>query len=278
MKTPDAKPDPSKDLKELEEVLRNSDEVQLQIIHDLGTFTVALFGVFGSKEGDRLVLAGTGTLVTHKGSIYILTASHVWEEILKSAVKMGITLDEKIDHQFLIDVKAIEPFGPPKPDKWDEWGPDIVFLRIPNEHRGTIIAYRDFYDPEKDGKISVDADHLECRILMGAPKALGTFTQIHAHIEINGFFLQADAPFHKRDGYDYIDFQVNTAETGIPNSFGGVSGGGSWRVLVHQSASKKINWTRVLEGVAFWESDMGNSHLMIRCHGPETIRTAMPAD
>jgi hypothetical protein len=106
-----------------------------------------------------------------------LTAAHVWEEALKSAAKVMIPLVEDRDHSFRMDVRTIVPYGLPKPSTWGEWGPDMIFLRIPSEYLGTIKAYRDFYSPAVDGKTGYSLGAVECRILMGTPQAFGTFTQ-----------------------------------------------------------------------------------------------------
>src|ERR1019366_9764793 len=82
---------------EVEATLRGSEELQFRIVRDLGSFTVSLFELSSSEDGDHLQLAGTGSLLTSGGSHYILTAAHVWHEVLKSADKIGITLEENID-------------------------------------------------------------------------------------------------------------------------------------------------------------------------------------
>lgn len=103
------------DLCEIEAILRDEKSVlRERIVRDIGTFTVALFGVFESKEGDRLQLGGTGTLVAVADSHYILTAAHVWEKVPRTARMVGITLRENADHRFLMEAKAIVPLGPPQ--------------------------------------------------------------------------------------------------------------------------------------------------------------------
>jgi hypothetical protein len=265
------------DLREIEAALRNSAELQLRIVRDIGVFTVALFAVSRSQKGDQLDLAGTGTLVSVTDNQYILTAAHVWEEVLSKAAKLGITLIEARDHKFLMDTQTILTFGPGKPSDWNEWGPDIIFLRVPPEHAAAIKAYRSFYTLTNVDRADLNVDHLAVKVLMGAPHELGKFTQTHASIEFPGFFMQADAPCYRRGVFDYIDLEVDTSCTDVPESFGGVSGGGLWNVLVYSSSSTgKIESVEILEGVAFHQSPVENGRRIIRCHGPESIRGAMP--
>src|SRR5690349_4575730 len=123
-------------------MLRNSDDLRSRIVRNLGSCTVALFGVSVSAEGEQLLLAGTGTLIERNGLHYILTAAHVWEEVLESSSKVGITLAEGIDHRHLFDTRAVLPEKTLKEKMWGEWGPDITLLRIPIEHVGGIKAFK----------------------------------------------------------------------------------------------------------------------------------------
>lgn len=246
-------------------------------MREIGSSSVALFAVFDSEHGDLLELAGSGTLVAFGESHYILTASHVWERVLKGAVKVGITLTDNISHRFLMDVAAIVICGAPRAAASEDWGPDLIFLRIPEEHLGTIKAYQSFYDPEVDGKKSLNVNHVEMWVLMGAPAAFGKFTRIHADIEINGLFANIGPGCYNRGDFDYYDLEMNLSAPGVPASFGGVSGGGLWRVMAHCSCSGgNIDWLRILEGVAFYQSPIVGGRRIVRCHGPKSIIAASP--
>jgi hypothetical protein len=71
-----------------------------------------------------------------------LTAAHVWEEVLRSADKIGITTrtGRKLPNEFLMDVAAITPCALPKTGGWDEWGLDIILLRIPPFYVATTVV------------------------------------------------------------------------------------------------------------------------------------------
>ena len=111
------------ELSDIDSMLRApEEELRQNIVRSLGSSTVTLFAVFDDHGKDRLELAGSGSLVRADDRYYVLTAAHVWEEVLKSAVKMGITLTDNINHKHLIDVAAIIPTMF-KPDDlgWNEW-------------------------------------------------------------------------------------------------------------------------------------------------------------
>ena len=247
------------------------EELRQNIVRSLGSLTVTLFAVFDDHGKDRLELAGSGSLVCVDDGYYVLTAAHVWEEVLKSAVKMGITLTDNINHQHLMDVATIVPtMFKPDGSGWNEWGPDLALLRIPLEHVGGIKAFHVFEDLKYPPK-PLNVECLECFIVMGTPKELGTFTQSHAEVQIIGRFV--DPKSHEHGEYDYFDFQMDTTALGMPRSSGGLSGGGLWRVLELFAQTGKIDWAQRLKGAAFFEFPLENGYRVIRCHGPKSIAT-----
>jgi hypothetical protein len=254
-----------------------------RIVRDVGLFTVGLLRVSQTAQGERLYLSGTGTgtLVWFAGAHYILTAAHVWEELCRGVApaSVGLTLRENLDHKYLIDRAAIVATGPPSPAEWGEWGPDIVFLRVPPAHVGAIEVHRVFWNLARKLTLA----HVICidlRVLMGTPEQLGQLTDIHADLQITGLFStpvierysSLQAPEAIRRDYDYVDLDMDLTLPGVPQTFGGVSGGGLWRVLVYWSdTTNEITWKKDIEGVAFHESDIINGHRTVRCHGPQSI-------
>src|SRR5216683_422182 len=64
------------------------------LARDAQTYSTPLFSLSKTSEGNVLRLAGSGTLLAKGESHYILTAAHVWHELLKRADYVGITLRE----------------------------------------------------------------------------------------------------------------------------------------------------------------------------------------
>jgi hypothetical protein len=94
------------EIEEIERTLRDPASGLLErIVRDIGLYTVGLLRVSRTREGERLDLCGTGTLVSVAGDRYIKTAAHVWEKLLKSdaPTSVGVTLKEYVDHKSLID-------------------------------------------------------------------------------------------------------------------------------------------------------------------------------
>lgn len=255
-------------LDEIQDLLHNVD-LPSRIVRNIGSSTVALFALFHEHGKDRLELAGTGSLVNVAGLYGILTAAHVWEEGLKKAVKFGISRTENINHKYLLDVKAIVPTVlKPVANKWGEYGPDLAFLPIPTVCVGEIQASQVFEDLKAPPKM-LGVEALECWFAIGTPKELGTFTQGHASVAINGGRVN---PEYVSGDADYYDFEVDTGSPGSPKSYGGYSGGGLWRVLVYSSPTTgKVDWAARLKGVIFWEFPDKDGRRTLRCHGQDSI-------
>lgn len=249
-------------------------ELRERIIRQIGSFTVPLFRVV-SKE---IKVAGTGTLFAVRGSHYILTATHVWEEKLRSAEKIGIGIQEDVDNRFFVDPNTFVQCGPPRPRAWNEWGPDMTFLRIPAGLLGSINARRVFYSPTLDG-VTTPADPLEVWLLIGTPADLSTVTPGYVKAEVNGrFVFGCHVDYKRRDQLDYFDVKVNASSPGALKDFGGMSGGGLWRVEVYcRSSAGEIDWARSLEGVVFYQLPEEDGSRVIRCHGPQSIAWAISA-
>jgi len=267
------------DIHEIESELRaDPSELRERIVRDVGSFTVALLAVTGSGPAERLQFAGTGTLVTDKVSHFILTAKHVWDEILSKAVGVGITLKPDTEHKFFIPREAIVISGPAAPPTWNEWGPDLVFLRVPPEFLGTINAVKVFYGINGPAKVKIQQEigAVELHLLMGTPKEKGQFTDTFADLQITGMLQNIFRKLEK-EGWDYVDLDMDLSLAYVPRNFGGVSGGGLWEILVYRlPGSSKTAWLGTLEGVAFYQFPPENNHSIVRCHGLNSIRMEFP--
>jgi hypothetical protein len=247
------------------------------VIRDVSSSAVVIVAVSKSSSGTRLDQAGTGTLVFIEGIHYVLTAAHVWDRVLRHADKLGITIrtGRGLPNEFLMDISSIVTCSLPTPHEWGEWGPDMILLRIPPFHVGTVSAFRSSYSLSAEKAVVGATDHLEVWMLCGAPQALGEFTEtpasVHAHLRGRTFQVGLQSS-HSRDGFDYVDVLAHWPSPDIAPRFGGVSGGGLWRVLIFSEPSTgKLNWVATLEGIAFYHLRTEGDHGLIRCHGAESI-------
>ena len=262
-------------LDELDSSTPASTEQWNQIARDSSIHTVTLFALSASSSGDVLKLAGTGTLIAYKDANYILTAAHVWHDVLEKADRLGITLREVYDHKCLMETETIIASGPDRPNAWNEWGPDVVFLRIPTVRVGEIKAFRAFYRLPSEEKSVLKGEHTKSHLLVGTPEALGTYKQNHASVQTMHLWVTPPIRY-ARNGFDYLDVEARLPPPSKVESLGGMSGGGLWKVKIYSDpVTGNIVSEAALDGVAFWERDVKDGSGVVRCHGPESIRSAL---
>jgi hypothetical protein len=244
---------------------------------DVLMYSTPLFAVTKTPNGDMLTLAGSGTFLANGTAHYILTAAHVWHEILKHANYIGIMLREIHDHKCLLEVTSINAYEPEHPRAWNEWGPDIILLRIPAIRVGEIKAFKVFYEMEAGRRSLVTRNGNETYLLVGTPSALGSYTRTHASVQVLGMWVGLPGSFMNGE-WDYFDVKAKLFPHSDANTFGGVSGGGLWRVQIYcVPDSDQIDSTIALEGLPFYELGTTKGEGTIRCHGLKSIMKALTA-
>jgi hypothetical protein len=244
------------------------------IIRDATSNTVVIFAISKSPSGERIEQAGTGTLVFLDGAYYILTAAHVWDTVLVRSEKLGITIrmGRELPNTFSIEIGAITVIAFPRQRDCEEWGPDLALLGIPEFHVSTVEAFRPFHNLSAPPKNLQDSDCLEVWMLCGAPQVLGEFSETQAHAHGRAFQVRVESSHHHAE-FDYLDVWAHWPSSTTPARFGGVSGGGLWRLQLYiEPSSGKVGCIRTLEGVAFYQLHIVEDHGVIRCHGPESLR------
>src|SRR5579863_23197 len=214
------------DLSKVFEEMKAGAELHETIVKEIGQrFAVSLLGIFGKGDEEVLKTLGSGTLVLVGQSRCILTASHVWKA-LKNSDNVGITVVSEIDHVFRIMTPSITVLAELGPHADEQWGPDVILLKIPNEYVGSIEAFKGFYSMAVDGKLETEGkDFLSGALLLGSPAELWTFTAQHADFSIDGLLTDLESAYAK-DDFDYFD-EVAAKPPDMPiKSYAGMSGGG----------------------------------------------------
>lgn len=156
--------------------------------------------------------------------------------------------------------------------KFDEWGPDIALLRLPETQVGTVEAYRVFYNMDREPQ-RFEKDHLGVRILVGTPGVLARGEGNVQVVEMQGMYVTVDAKFYDHEKVDLVDIEMDTTLPQVINDFRGVSGGGLWSVQIFPTREgNRFDSTETLVGVAFYQLGLKGNIQTVRCHGPKTIR------
>jgi len=218
----------------------------------------------------------------------ILTAAHVLDEV-KKVDEIGLlafpvrptqSQRSRLHFKHVDWVKiAKEPYS--------ERGPDLAFLKLPVKTASELKANSSFVSFQKQSALAFTNPPAETETLDAVigviadwcddePVAQGPLdvTTIRGLLNV-GTATDIDS----QDGCDRLQFNpLPTEDFGLPESYGGTSGGGLWREFTQiRSDQKKYLVQLRLLGVAFYQSDVKDGSRSIICHGPKSIYERLPA-
>jgi hypothetical protein len=232
------------------------DAVSDAVIDTVRDFTVG-FGLAGEKPAVK----GTGVFVEYKGVHGILTAAHVDQSLRALKRPVGLVrLNRTHAHQSsVLDLTEVFTYASGA-DPWPTGSEDIAFIHIPSHLVGNIG--RSFS--------ALNADH---NLTKDEPEPSTDLIQTHAVFGLVEFFTGATT---RQNGVattamkavltpgilTKLDGAVTTLECfaenipDLPKSFGGISGGGLWRVYVRKGEDGKYKAVhRRLIGIASREEN-----------------------
>lgn len=234
-------------------------------------------------------LGGSGTLVTIDDFQGILTANHVIE-LLRKNEDVGLILPTAHKELQHISFKSSDfsqlsfcPNGEPVN------GPDLGVLVPPPDVLSTLRARKSFYNLSKRQVEMLETPkpvEYGLWVLSGFPGELtsdGAAQQGFAKVKLfKGMHMLGKLTREFNEGdFDYVLFEVlyNEHYEG-PNSYGGLSGGGLWQLIVQPDGSKLQVTETLLSGVAFYEfakKDDGSGRITrdIKCHARRSLYKAL---
>jgi hypothetical protein len=235
---------------------------------------------------------GSGTLVEAYGHYGILTAKHV----VRSRRRPDLDLTQTaLNGPKLFVPPALFPGGRPIESSAlrivttqrtnDEYGPDLAFIALPpSPLLSELKARRSFFrlTTNVEQKLSYALQDTGFVPFCGYPAshqfarkaALGYSTVV----ELRGFaFITGPDKYEERNGWDYYELGVLREElSDFGDTFGGVSGGGIWRIPVYRKAGQPKGseyFDRMtFAGVAFYEENhLPDGRFFVRAHGPKAV-------
>lgn len=250
---------------------------------DLVRHTIGFVRIDETPNGPDIVLLGSGTLIKVGGTYAVLTAHHVLE-VLPATGRLSIILSDFI-HKDNIDIQGLEYFeiarGPKGSDR-----PDIGAIIIAPNIAASIQS-------NQANKVFYNLD-IRRDFLLNTPPNLGNGVWF-----INGFIAEGTITKLDQDGYaimkgfqnlsgqcsperpvvvgnhDYFSFPVSQGGSSVaPKSFGGMSGGGLWQVLLTLDSNGNLcHKYPFLSGVVFYQKfdTIGGPAARCHCHGRLSI-------
>jgi len=236
-----------------------------------------------NQSSDDVQLIGSGTLVHADEGYGILTAHHVLEAI-PSTGQVGFILPiAGTRHRYVRDVTFIERVQIARGNT-DSEGPDLGFIRLPDECKSQVEAWSTatFYDlsSARYAAVSQPFDtNVGVWAVCGFPdeftKAQESSGCFDYTKEYQGNCLLGPISREYSSGsYDYLELVANY-ENALPSSFGGLSGGGLWHIILEQPPQGSVRVKAALfSGVVFYQSGFANNRRVLRCHGRRSVYRA----
>lgn len=263
-----------------------SQELLLDIMQQLGDYSVAI-GQMTGDDATSFRIMGSGVCVRRGDEYGVLTAHHVLHAGPRP-VAMGNFGPERIyflakrghsPHAAQTELEEI-PLGVPT-GGYGEFGPDLTVIRLPaGSVRSSLLAAGSFWplDASADQVLSDFGVDRACLIHTGYPacknEASRQTQSAHANLTLYGGksgLLQED--IERRGEWDYVTTTCDyRAFPDLPKSYGGMSGGGIWSVILHRDASGTLALHRfALVGVNFWETGLDLGVQQLRGHFVRSI-------
>jgi hypothetical protein len=246
--------------------------------------------------------AGSGTFIKSDGIFGILTARHVihnpkdrsrtFDFSITSDQQLGLSLINHRGHSFILPMCVLSAVDV-GPVVKDDAGPDISVIVLPEANVGSIAARKSFIDISILTEERID----KCSSANGVWYVAG-FPQFYQRVSefqpgpvrstyIPMLTLRSEIrQWSQKDGFDYLQFGIDAlklvhtterlGDVTTPNTFGGLSGGGVWKIPTKSSpnggAPLLLPGEALLAGVAFYEIRNEKGMLKeLRCHGPRSI-------
>ncbi|SHG56610.1 hypothetical protein SAMN05444169_3084 [Bradyrhizobium erythrophlei] len=200
---------------------------------------VKQFTIGFARAGDTPAAKGSGVLIKHGELLGILTCAHVdqYLRVLKQPVGL-VRLNRGLAQQFgTLDMEEVFSYAAGE-EPWDKGDDDISFIHLPPDLVGNIAkdcvfldAERNFTKPEPEDRSTL----IPAFSVFGLVEEFTGATTRQGGMATTALkgVLTSGAP---RD-FGALNITLECFEQNIPDlpdSFGGTSGGGLWRVYVRK--------------------------------------------
>lgn len=227
------------------------------------------------------VLGGSGVLVTANGRYAILTADHVIQNLPKNGPVGLIMLGRGggIDHQFILEMDFVQTVTVGRGEN-ESLGPDLAVIILPRKDIGRLEVWKTFYNLSKrktemlsNLPPSEGGPWLLSGLIAEMTEELPPRRGMTKHYSFKGLCGPVIVPGARSDeNFDYFTVEVNCGKPyDLPESFGGCSGCGLWRLVLRENAG---GWTLddiLLGGIAFYQSALLEGRRNIECHACKSI-------
>jgi hypothetical protein len=246
------------------------------VVHAISAYTVAFVRVEERNGPRHCKLLGSGVLIAAAGTKAILTAHHV-VQVLPKTGRLCVML-EKTSEPHTLDTAGLV-FLPIARGSREADGPDLGAVVLAPHLAGSIAAKKVFFnlDRKRDELLSDSPDvrdgvwfaqgFLEERMVVREDPDGGTTTSFYNFSGVGG----PDGPV-ERGGYDYYEYPVtHESRSEAPVRWGGMSGGGVWRIPLGRENGQIVPRRPILSGVLFYQLPTTATECGVVAHGVRSV-------
>lgn len=249
------------------------------MVHDISDAILAhvsnfAVGLVRKKDGAGTEVLGSGVLVSIEGRRGILTCGHVATVYEKLAEIGLIHFVAKGQQRRMLKLRDTQTVILQSSDTFAESkeGLDLAFTQLPSDVVSSIEAQGVFLNIEKnrtkmEGAAPTEGKHADVILGLVAEFSQEPFIEGREVISPMRGVLHAGHICAQENGLltvEAMDYNVNE----LPKSFGGMSGGGLWRIyFVREDERESQIVDTILCGVASWQID----DRKIACQGWDRI-------
>lgn len=259
-------------------------KIYLEMSDMIHRHSTLLTKVSVDQTGKEIVsLIGSGTFITVGNIAGILTAEHVVTPLDDASFSgspkfLGLVIQKQI-HKYTIERNHIRIHKIAKGTD-DSEGPDLAFIGIPLAKQGTLRAEKSFYDLQRDRNRMLSSPpklNLGVWAICGAPEVETINGKSTQGLKLKGFksncFFGGVSRTYDIGKFDYLEIQARyDFHPDLPESFGGISGGGVWQIPLVKNSNGEIKPQEyLLSGIVFYQTEKSDSRRLLKCHSRKSI-------
>lgn len=246
----------------------------LKDIYDIISYSTVT--LIGHDENDQPIggLFASGSFVIINSIYGVLTAKHVWEEFIKKKANKICFVYHAKKHYSKEELQYLNVYKP-------EINIDICLIELPPNKVEDIKASSIFHPIISDNFSNINDIKERIWITAGFPLEI----QSEKDTTIDILRYPTHLVHHQKiyEDWDIIELDVESNNTQLPKSFGGMSGGGMWNINLFyndDSGKRKFRFENnlkdfLLVGVNYYEETPNGRVNKIRGVGPISIYSGM---
>lgn len=249
---------------------------------EIAPYSIGFLKRNAEGQSHSLDCMGSGVLVSVGNVFGILTAAHVLAALPATGEISLVTFPRKPKklQNMNLNMSYTERLSFGGPD-WGSIGPDIAFLRLTNDVVGTLKSSNSFRNLDIAATTRPPPEPKSKQFFNAILGVIDERTHVEESEKIGFIIKKFEASFmdgniseiQTLEDFDYCKFLPRNGESAVlPTNFGGMSGGGIWRVYYDGKPNEKLFTVEArLWGICYYQSELINGSRIISGHGPNSI-------